>query len=508
MHAPRAAARLALLAVRWRWLRRAGARADAGWFESGDARCASTCCCSTTPKSSACPSTSGRCRAPRCSTRSSNAKEHFATNAAVIAALERVRARLAPRDQARLVVRRRHARRRAGSAARLRHAGARGRRARRAGCAYDERPVLGWRSTSPAVADPADGRRAARSTVRTPPCNSATGCCRRNTLDRWWGPAHEGSLILSNNARPMPTVMVERAEARAFETPLAELARALAHELRHQPDGERARRTSTRRCSWPGASSSCPSRTSSSGFSRTAQFCGEQLECNLRRVRQHARRQRQRRASTPRRRTSPATRWPASTCAGTRRIGNLPYAIYCADTSAKTSRPIYRRSTSRSSASKSGSRWRTAVCCRPSPNTRSTTCSANTGSGPYYNCAYNQGRFNVEGYRYRRPRRSATPPIATRRTGRSARLTPRPAATLWTATARTSRLNRDDFDDVRNTVSAGARRLRRARARLEGPVVRRAAVASISASSRIEPAGGERDVEPFGFVGWRHEFQP
>ena len=29
-----------------------------------------------------------------------------------------------------------------------------------------------------------------------------------------------------------------------------------------------------------------------------------------------------------------------------------------------------------------------------------TTCSANTDRGPYYNCAYNQGRFNVEGYRY------------------------------------------------------------------------------------------------------------
>ncbi len=39
-----------------------------------------------------------------------------------------------------------------------------------------------------------------------------------NELDRWWGPGHEGSLILSNNARPMPTLMVERAEARAFET--------------------------------------------------------------------------------------------------------------------------------------------------------------------------------------------------------------------------------------------------------------------------------------------------
>src|SRR6185369_2005215 len=31
----------------------------------------------------------------------------------------------------------------------------------------------------------------------------------------------------------------------------------------------------------------------------------------------------------------------------------------------------------------------------------STTCSANTSRGPYYNCAYTQGRFQVEGYRYR-----------------------------------------------------------------------------------------------------------
>ena len=24
----------------------------------------------------------------------------------------------------------------------------------------------------------------------------------------------------------------------------------------------------------------------------------------------------------------------------------------------------------------------------------------------------------------------------------------------------------------------------------------------------IEPENGEREVEPFGFVGWRHEFRP
>src|SRR5262249_54445720 len=41
-----------------------------------------------------------------------------------------------------------------------------------------------------------------------------------NMLDRWWGPSHESSLILSNNARPAPTVMIERAEARPFESRL------------------------------------------------------------------------------------------------------------------------------------------------------------------------------------------------------------------------------------------------------------------------------------------------
>jgi hypothetical protein len=24
----------------------------------------------------------------------------------------------------------------------------------------------------------------------------------------------------------------------------------------------------------------------------------------------------------------------------------------------------------------------------------------------------------------------------------------------------------------------------------------------------IEPAGGERDIDVFGFVGWRHDFKP
>jgi hypothetical protein len=36
--------------------------------------------------------------------------------------------------------------------------------------------------------------------------------------DRWWGPGWEGSLIYSTNARPMPSLSLERNVAKAFET--------------------------------------------------------------------------------------------------------------------------------------------------------------------------------------------------------------------------------------------------------------------------------------------------
>lgn len=37
--------------------------------------------------------------------------------------------------------------------------------------------------------------------------------------ERWWGPGWDGSLILSNNARPMPSISVDRASSAAFKTP-------------------------------------------------------------------------------------------------------------------------------------------------------------------------------------------------------------------------------------------------------------------------------------------------
>lgn len=37
-------------------------------------------------------------------------------------------------------------------------------------------------------------------------------------FDRWWGPGRESTLIMSNNARPMPSVGLRRIEPKAFET--------------------------------------------------------------------------------------------------------------------------------------------------------------------------------------------------------------------------------------------------------------------------------------------------
>jgi len=39
-----------------------------------------------------------------------------------------------------------------------------------------------------------------------------------NTLDRWWGPGWDGSIILSNNARPIPAVSLDRNFTDAFDT--------------------------------------------------------------------------------------------------------------------------------------------------------------------------------------------------------------------------------------------------------------------------------------------------
>ena len=109
------------------------ARADAGWFESGDTQLRIDLQLLNDAEIIRYPL--NQWPVPRAGVQYAlaNAKEHFATNSAVMAALERVRARAAAPAKARLTFDTRHSRRRARTVARLRYAGARKRRARRAG---------------------------------------------------------------------------------------------------------------------------------------------------------------------------------------------------------------------------------------------------------------------------------------------------------------------------------------------------------------------------------------
>ena len=68
-----------------------------------------------------------------------------------------------------------------------------------------------------AVLDPQDGEeiRADRSIAGMSLGNFLLSV---NTMDRWWGPGWDGSLILSSNARPIPAISFDRRSTHAFET--------------------------------------------------------------------------------------------------------------------------------------------------------------------------------------------------------------------------------------------------------------------------------------------------
>lgn len=84
---------------------------------------------------------------------------------------------------------------------------------------------LGWTGhriaielNTQSVSSPDDGEeiRADGSVVAVALGNFSFGA---STLDRWWGPGWGGSLILSNNARPIPALTIDRNFTEAFESP-------------------------------------------------------------------------------------------------------------------------------------------------------------------------------------------------------------------------------------------------------------------------------------------------
>ncbi len=218
------------------------AAADAGWFEQGDTVLRNDLVLLNDAAVIRLPV--NQWPMPRASVRFAieNSKAHFATNAAVKMALDRVRARLDAAAPARNEGVGLEAWISAGKAGLWRDFDTVGREDAELGgrAVYSLGERAEFSLNVAGVADPADGDEfrldGSHATVQM-----GNWLLSANMLDRWWGPGHEGSLILSNNARPMPTLMVERATARPFESRWLSWLGSLDLELRDEPDGVRAR---------------------------------------------------------------------------------------------------------------------------------------------------------------------------------------------------------------------------------------------------------------------------
>ncbi len=125
------------------------------------------------------------------------------------------------------------------------------------------------------VADEFEEFRADRSVIAASVGNWSIGV---NTLDRWWGPGWDGSLILSNNARPIPAISIDRNFTDPFATPLLSwlgpwdlsMHFGQMESDRFVPDAQFfGLRFSFR-----------PIPSLEIGLSRTAQWCGEDRPCN------------------------------------------------------------------------------------------------------------------------------------------------------------------------------------------------------------------------------------
>src|SRR5688572_13922760 len=134
-----------------------------------------------------------------------------------------------------------------------------------------------------------------------------------------------------------------------------------------------------------------------------------------------------------------------------------------------------------------------------------TTCSAER-SDPRFNCAYNQGRFNVEGYRYRGRVIGHTTDRDSESWALGGNITTA-RGDVWSAAARYSDLNRDPAFDPTNTLTAGPAQYGALEMSWRGEWQRHRFSVNVGVES-FRPEGMDAEVEPFGFVSWAHQFSP
>jgi hypothetical protein len=136
---------------------------------------------------------------------------------------------------------------------------------------------VAWNLQATAVAD-ADDRRTVRADGSYIGVNIGNFMVSAGLMERWWGPGWEGSLILSTNARPIPTFTVERNYTDPFRLPVLRwlgpwrasiaLGQAEGHDVAVPDVRFLAARVNFKPRPWLEL-----------GLTRTAQWCGEGRDC-------------------------------------------------------------------------------------------------------------------------------------------------------------------------------------------------------------------------------------
>lgn len=479
--------------------------ADAGWFEQGDTVLRNDLLLLNDAEVIRLPV--NQWPMPRAAVRYAigNAKEHLATNQAVMAALARVRARIGPTDSERVRRLTFDSSINAGEPGLLRDFDTLGRDdgelRGRANYSSGERAEVSLSLT--AVANPEDGEEfrfdGSHATVQV-----GNWLLSAHELDRWWGPSHESSLILSNNARPMPTLMLERATAQPWKSKFLSwlgpwrFNLALSRMEGNREDIDAPLFLASRLVIMP-------FKKIEIGFSRTAQFCGEQLACswevfgNLLIGNDNV-------GIDATAENEPGNQMAGFDLRWNSPLGNWPYALYSQYIGEDESSYVPAKYLAQLGLEA----WKPMTdggLLQMFVEYSATTCSANTNRGPYYNCAYNQGRFNVEGYRYRGRVIGHTADGDAENYSLGATLTTA-GGELWSATARSWRLNRDDEFDARNTVASIATDYLALELGWRGTLFDEQVSFDLGIESSEPVRGGESDVQPFGFIRWTHKFAP
>jgi hypothetical protein len=217
--------------------------------------------------------------------------------------------------------------------------------------------------------------------------------------DRWWGSGWEGSLILSNNARPVPAFAIDRAVSRPFESKwLSWIGPWRFSTFFGQMEGSRDDYANP--MFWGMRISARPLNGLELSVERTAQLCGEGRSCtlddwwNMFSGNDNAGENVDPEDEPGNQLASYEIRWASP-------IGSAPYAVYFQHTGETIDNQIPRpyRSMDLAGAevwghgAADGSSWRAGI------EWANTRCGGTENGEKLWDCAYNNNIF-TDGYRY------------------------------------------------------------------------------------------------------------